>query len=250
MMNETLQRELSAHLKKIRGREGFIKNWGIKVKEKERQIGREWNNKDELIKKVHLKAKIYLDEKGFNYEKDRNNHQARIRWIDGFLKVREYKNHGFGIIRFNTNVLTEFLPDGFLKAYKIFDKKCKKIEKLKINFKCVIKLREGIKVQHIERWDNTIGTERIVEIELNNTGETYTSGIKIEISGDEHSGINENAYYHDRIFRNILKLMKKYEKNLNNVFKAQKKLQADLLCFTENQFDRIIMLEKLKEEKE
>jgi len=240
MMNETLQKELSKHLRKIKGRKHFIEKWEEKMKMKEDLFGRSFEGKEELIKLTHLKAKTFLDKIGFNYEKDGNSAGDRIIWKDGFLRMRRYNHRYWNTINLDYNQnINEFLPDGFQEALNLFNKKRIKIGEIKICFKSLIKFNKGIDIQFIDKYDKELLTDKVIKIEL--------KGGDVSVDGINHNP-NEDSYYNDFIFKKILNLMKRYERNLDNLTKVRGKMINEVKGFMGSKFDKIVLVANLEEE--
>ena len=245
MMNETLQKELSAHLRVINGRDNFIKKW---VKKKEKQIsgfGRDWEGQDEIIKLIHLKAKSYLDKKKFNYGKDRDYNASIIIWDGDFLRERGYKQRRFNKVDLAKIGLWKLLPKGFGKAVEVVDKKLSNITKLEVGFKGVIKLNKRNNFQSV--YNTELRQDKAIKIILSNRGKYGNSDVKIDIEGEGYLPNDEWAYHNTRIFKKILKLINKFEKNLNNLTQVRERLRKEAEDFVSKDFDKILILESLKE---
>lgn len=243
MFSETLQKELKKYFNKINGRNKHLERWK-ETKKEECLDFKEF--KRDIEKIVFLKIKSYLDERKFDYKNGRINGSA-IVFVDGVLKEREYRCHYFHDINILENdgcrTFMGILPNGFYEGIRIIYNKLLKLESIKVAFKRATKFNKAIPIQTIG-YANKINTEEIEKVELEQKEDKFGGYQEIQIYPDEE------AYYNNDIFRAILELTKKYEKNLVNINKVRKKLQEDLLDFVNHKFDRIIILERLKEGEE
>jgi len=262
-MNETLQKELSAHFKKISDR-----------KEQLDKIEEALNLKDNSLKvfeeeieaELTKRFKEYLDKKNFDYEKGRNNQGSRIIFENGNLKIRQFKSHHF----YEVNVLTsdklnEFLPSGLIEARKIINEKLNKIKGIILEFKEKKRLKKGINIQSID--NNKIKTNKIKEIEIGfNCEEEHTSSSrnrytysydtqtykvrneKFEIKLNGYSYDVDEALYSDEVFNNILLLIDKFKIHIKKIEDVKEEMKTDLRNFIRTQIDKMIILEALKDE--
>lgn len=245
-MKQELQKELSAHLRVINGRENFIKKWQDKKEKQIRDFKDNWKGEEEILKIIHLKAKEYLDKKGFNFGKDRDYNSSLIIWEDGFVKEREYKQRSFYNVDFTENGLQEFLPRGFQKAVIELMIKLHKIGKLNINFKSTIKLNKNNKFYYLDYQE--LKKEKAEKIILGKDKSYPYNSSDLSIETDGYTSKEEWAYYNAKVFKKILKLMKKYEKNFKNILIVREKLRQEAEDFVNNQFNKIVILESLKDE--
>lgn len=246
-MKQELQKELSAHLRVINGREGFIKKWKDKQEKQSGDFKDNWEVEDEILKIIHLKAKEHLDKKKFKFGKDRNYNNSLIIWEGGFVKEREYQQRSFNKVKFGEGLgLNEFLPKGFQKAVRELDKKLYKINELKIKFKGTIKLKKNNNFYFIDYQE--LKEEKVDKITLGKDKSIWSSNIDFNIETDGYSSKEEWAYYNTKVFKKVLKLMDKFEKNFNNVLNVREKFRQEAEDFVNNQFDKIIILENLGDE--
>ena len=245
-MKQELQKDLSAHLRVINGRENFIKKWQDKQKKQSSDYKDNWKGEDEILKIIHSKAKEYLDKKGFKFGKDRDYNYSLIIWEDGFIKSREYKQRIFHNVNFTGRGLNEFLPKGFKRAVGELGRIFNKIGKLKIDFKSTIKLNKENNFYVVEYQE--LKEEKAEKIILGKDKSYSYDNLGFDIEIDGYTSREEWAYYNTRVFKKILKLMKKYEKNFNNIINVREKFRQEAEYFVKNQFDKIVILENLKDE--
>lgn len=241
-MKENLQKELTKYLRVINGRDNFIQKWIEKKQEERRNFKGEWEDIEqikELKKLIHLKAKKYLEENRFKFGKDRDNVGSLIIWEDCFLREREYRQRRFHNVNFVENRLSKFLPNGFNKAVIETEKKFIKINDLRVDFKETTKLRKRNTFIYLD--DTELKEKQVSKIILD--------GNSIELDdGDYEIYTKEWAYYNINVFKKILRLMNKFDEYLKNLVKFREKLEQEAKEFINNQFDKIIILENLKEE--
>lgn len=264
MMNETLQKELSAHFKKINDRKEHLDKFESSLKQKDTSFE---NLKEEIEAEVTRKIKEYLDKKNFDYENERNNSGDRIIFEDGKLKIREYKHHGFNYLNvINSDKLNEFLPNGLIKSRKIITEKIEEIKNIILEFKENIKLKKGIPIQRIN--GDKIEKSIIKNIEIsfnceeehsyenrhrysysyeNRTYKSRSEEFKIKLNGSSYSYNVDDYLYSDKFFNNILLLIEKFKKHIQEIQETKDKMKSELKSFVFNDIDKMIVLGELKE---
>lgn len=264
MMNQTLQRELSSHFKKIKERRK-------KLDRIEKSLNLKNNSfedfKEEIKIELVKRVKEYLDKNKFDYEKGRNSKGTRITFKDGNIKTRDYGRHGFLDFDFlNSDELDEFLPKGLIETRHIINQKLAEIDNVILEFKDKIKLKQGIDIQYID--SEELVKEKIKEIgvSFNCEEEHYHSGRssysnyynyensyktrseRFEIELDGHTYLVDYALYSDEVFNNILFLIEKFKKHIKEIKDIKEEKKADLRDFTFNQISKLIVLGGLGDE--
>lgn len=263
MMNETLQKELSAHFKKIDDRKEQLD----KIEKSLNLQNTSFQSfEQEIEAEVTKKIKEYLDKNNFDYEKGRNRFGDRIIFEGGYIKIREFKKQRFfNLDVLNSDKLNEFLPNGLIEARNIIVEKLKQIEEVILEFKGKTKLKKAVTIQYVG--DNKIKEEKIKEIEISfNCEEEHsysgrhnrysyssenhsykTRNEKFEIKLNDYTHKVDDALYSDEVFNNILSLIEKFKKHIQEIKKKKEKMKEGLKHLVFNQINKIIILGELKE---
>lgn len=260
MMNETLQKELGKHFKKIDENEKSLDEFKDSLG-KEDSLSKEFE--EEIKAEITRKIKEYLDKENFDYENGRNNSGARIIFKDGRLKIREFKHHSFYELNvLDSKELNDFLPDGLIKVREIINEKIKEIEGVILEFKGQIKLKKGIPIQIIDNRKVEKKIIKDIEISFNCEEEhSYQNRHHLSYYGERtyksrdrefKIKLNDSSYdvddclYSDEVFNNILILIEKFKKHIQKVKDKKDKMKKDLRDFVFNRIDSLILIEELK----
>lgn len=261
MMNKILQKELSAHFKKISDR-----------KEQLDKIEKSLNLEDtsfkdfekEIEAEITKKIKEHLDKNKFDYKKGRNRFGDRIKLniMDGCIEIREFKQHSFSHLDvLDSEKLNEFLPKGLIEARQIIVEKLKEIENVILEFKENLKLKKGIDIQYID--NNQIKKFKIKEITISfNCEEEHYSqnrhryyygnrvyksrNEKFEIKLNDYSYMVDYSLYSDIVFNNILLLIENFVKHIQKIEKIKEKMKEELRFFVFNQINKMMILGELE----
>lgn len=262
MMNETLQKELTIHFQKINKRKKELEEIKESLNLKDSSLQ---DFEKEIEQEITIKVKDCLDKKKFDYEKGRNRSGDRITFKDGYLKIREFKTHGFSNLNvLGSDKLNEFLPNGLIEARQIITKKLREIEGVILEFKEKVKLRKSITIQSVG--NEEIKTYKVKEIEISfnceeehssfnrgrysysygNTGSYKSRNQNFEIKINEHTYDVDVSLYSDEVFNAIISLIEKFKERIKKVEHIREKKRTELREFVFNQVSKMMILGELE----
>lgn len=263
MLTKNLQTNLTAHLKKIRGRKAFIDKWCDTQHNKEESFDKR-DAIDDVTKMLHEKVYDFLLKDGFKFGKTRNKSRSLIDYQDGYIVYREYKYKSFCKVDFfqyrGFDEIKQFLPEGLIRAIGDIEKETHSLNRagdIESEFLSEIKFRKPFILERIDNDEFKIKKETIKSIKLytyDGIGYSYYRAKeykpRFSSESEESYSLDYNSLlYHDKFFKKILKLQNKYEKHLMNVLNYKNKLidnAINKINLIANNFEKYILLEDLR----